>query len=230
MDSYNERMKSLLGDEWYEYLKDDINSDYFKKIGSFLATERFRTTIYPEKDEVFTAYKLCQPANIKVIVIGQDPYFNKNEAHGLAFSIKDELLKAPPSLQKIAKSIEDSIYNQLNLSWDNNLSRWSEQGVFLLNKVLTVEKGKPLSHSGIGWENFTKKTIQIIDMLLNNCVFLLFGKEAQSFCNELSDKHLLIKCEHPAASSYQKRDWIFDDCWNQTNKYLIQHNKTPIIW
>ena len=167
---------------------------------------------------------------IKSLYDNKLPYINKDEAHGLAFSIKDELLKAPPTLQKIAKSIEDSIYNQLNLSWNNNLTRWAEQGVFLLNKILTVEKGKSLSHSGIGWENFTKKTIQIIDMLLNNCVFLLFGKEAQSFCNELSDKHLIIKCEHPAASIYQKREWNYNDCWNQTNNYLIQHNKTPIIW
>ena len=229
MNSHEERMLKLLGEEWFQYLKDDINSTYFNEIGSFISTERFRTTVYPMKDDVFTAYKLCQPANTKVIIIDTEPHLNKGEAHGLAFSVKDEILKTPPSLKHIQNSIEQSVYNGLNLEWTNDLTRWAEQGIFLLNTILTVEKSKSLSHSHLGWQQFTKKSIEIIDLILNNCVFLLFGKEAQKFCN-ISDKHLVINCEHPAAASYQKRDWIFNDCWNQTNEYLIKHNKIPIIW
>lgn len=224
-------LRDRLGIEWFNFLRGEINSNYFLELSKYISQRRKVTTVYPLKEEVFTAYKLCKPQDVKVVILGQDCYINDGEAHGLAFSVKDEL-RSTPSILKIKESIEETIYNGLNVSWSNNLTRWAEQGVFLLNTILTVDKGQSLSHANKGWEQFTLETLQTINLeCQKNIVFLLFGAYAKNYRGYINSfKHLVIECEHPAAAAYNKRNWVFNDCWNVCNNYLIEHNKEKIIW
>ena len=147
------------------------------------------------------------------------PYFNENEAHGLSFSIKDAV-KVPPSLRIIFKAIEQTIYGGFKIDQDPDLTRWASQGVFLLNKILTVEKGKPLSHKGYGWEFFTAKTIDLLNRSDNKICYLLMGKEAQSVKDYINkDKHIVFCVEHPAASGYAGRDWNHENVFKAINLY-----------
>lgn len=146
------------------------------------------------------------------------PYFNPGEANGLSFSTGEEL-RVPPSLRIIFKAIEDTIYNGLKLDQSSDLSRWATQGVFLLNRILTVEKGKPLSHKDIGWEVFTLKTIECLNDSNNTICYLLMGKIAQAIEPFIDKRHIIFKTEHPAASAYANRAWNHEDVFNRINAY-----------
>lgn len=155
------------------------------------------------------------------------PYI-KNEAHGLAFSGKEG--KSTPSLEKIHQAIENQCNNGLYLDWDNDLTRWTKQGVFLLNTILTVDHGKSLSHQGKGWEKFTLETIKQLDKK-GNVIFLLWGSHAKEY-----DKYITkgintsILCEHPVAASYASRQWDNNDCFLQVNRILKDLGEKEIIW
>jgi uracil-DNA glycosylase len=212
-------LKILLGNSWYELLKGEFEKEYMLKLSKKVSSDRKTKTIYPKKDDVFNAYKLTPYEKVRVVIIGQDPYFNPDEAHGLSFSIKNTI-KLPPSLRIIFKAIEQTIYGGFKIDQDPDLTRWANQGVFLLNKILTVEKGKPLSHKGYGWELFTAKTIDLLNRSDNKICYLLMGKEAQSVKDYINtDKHLVFCIEHPAASAYAGRDWNHENVFKAINLY-----------
>ena len=210
-------LRLLLGDKWYELLSEEFEKEYMLKLSRKITSDRKTKTIYPKQEDVFNAYKLTPYNEVKVVIIGQDPYFNLNEAHGLSFSVKDGI-KVPPSLRIILKAIQQTIYNDLSKQNSTDLTRWAKQGVFLLNRVLTVEKGKPLSHKGYGWELFTAKTIDLLNKSDNKICYLLMGKEAQTVKDYINkDKHIIFCVEHPAASAYAGRDWNHENVFKSIN-------------
>lgn len=212
-------LKTLLGNSWYELLKDEFEKEYMLNLSKRITSERKTKTIYPSKEDVFNAYRLTPYEKVRVVIVGQDPYFNPGEAHGLSFSVKDGL-KIPPSLRIIFKAIEQTIYDGLKLEQSPDLSRWATQGVFLLNRVLTVERGKPLSHKGKGWELFTAQTINLLNRSDNKICYLLMGKEAQTVKDYINtDKHIVFSVEHPAASAYAGREWNHENVFKAINLY-----------
>jgi uracil-DNA glycosylase len=212
-------LKTSLGDSWHELLKGEFEKEYMLHLSKKITSERTIKTIYPKQENVFNAYKLTPYDKVRVVIIGQDPYFNPDEAHGLSFSIQDAV-KVPPSLRIIFKAIEQTIYGGFKIDQDPDLTRWASQGVFLLNKILTVEKGKPLSHKGYGWEFFTAKTIDLLNRSDNKICYLLMGKEAQSVKEYINkDKHIVFCVEHPAASGYAGRDWNHENVFKAINLY-----------
>lgn len=212
-------LKASLGDSWYELLKGEFEKEYMLKLSKKITSDRKTKTIYPKQDDVFNAYKLTPYDKVRVVIIGQDPYFNPDEAHGLSFSVKNAI-KLPPSLRIIFKAIEQTIYGGFKIDQDPDLTRWANQGVFLLNRTLTVEKGKPLSHKGYGWDLFTAKTIDLLNRSDNKICYLLMGKEAQTVKDYINkDKHVIFCVEHPAASAYAGRDWDHGNVFKAINMY-----------
>jgi uracil-DNA glycosylase len=190
--------------------------------------------VFPLKKNVFNALRFCSFNTIRVVIIGQDPYFNEHpqlgpEAHGLCFSVQDGI-PSPPSLKNIFKEITNDIYNGQPQSFSTNLTRWATQGVLLLNASLTVIAGQPGSHSAIGWQPLTDNIIQTVSMLHHNVVFLLWGnfaKKKKYFID--SEKHLILTTTHPSPFSAHQG---FLGCrhFSLCNQYLIKHNKKPIMW
>ncbi|MBR2148264.1 MAG: uracil-DNA glycosylase, partial [Campylobacter sp.] len=168
---------SYLDPEWQELLKDELNSLNFAKIISFLNSQT--ATIYPPKELIFNAFNLCKPSDLKVIIIGQDPYHNAGEAMGLAFSTPNNI-KTPPSLKNIFKELFDDLDCDIFTSRSSDLTSWANQGVLLLNTALTVEQNRPASHSKIGWQIFTAGVIRVINAKFDHCVFMLWGNHAKN--------------------------------------------------
>lgn len=217
-------IKNLIGQEWYDVIGEEFSKPYMGKLCNFIQDRRTKTTVYPPKEQIFTAYKLTPFNKVKVCIIGQDPYINEGEAHGLAFSTGNG--KSTPSLRQIARAVELSMsgddWDSMQ-PWNNNLTRWAEQGVFLLNKVLTVDAKKSNSHKGMGWEQFVFRTVQELDKK-GDVIFLLWGKEAQILKPIL--KSTVIECEHPVAASYRGETWNNNDCFYKVNELL----ETEINW
>lgn len=208
-------LKDSLGEEWYKILGNEFKKDYMVNLSTFVSERRAVNTVYPAPHNVFNAYRSTSYSNVRVCIIGQDPYINPGEAHGLAFSTYNR--RYTPTLIQLEKAIRRDMKLDNDYVWNNDLSRWSEQGVMLLNNVLTVDEGKSGSHRGRGWENFITKTVQELDK--NNVIFLLWGKDAQSLKSHI--KHsTVIECEHPVAASYKNRTWENNDCFNRTNDLL----------
>ena len=191
-------------------------------------------TVYPDKKDVFRAFKATNPKRLKVVIIGQDPYHDGN-ATGLAFDCKNEI---SPSLSVIASTIANTyvqrekieIKNPDNVSFEITLENWAEQGVLLLNTKLTVEKGQPNSHSGMGWEQFAYEVIKGINERYTDIVFLLWGSFAISFKDFVdTQKHLVITSEHPAFAARHNMYWN-TNCFYGANDYLIKKGKKPIKW
>jgi len=224
---------NLLGYEWYTVLYSEFKSAYMQELGGKVANLRKRTIVYPENDQIFNAYKLTPYSNVKVVIIGQDPYHD-GSAHGLAFSIKEGQIKVPPSLKNILKEVEDDYGDGFYLHAKTNLEHWAKQGVFLINTVLTVEKGHPASHSKIGWQQFTKSTIKHLLNRPSNThkpmVFILWGKHAQKF-EEMIDhnKHLVLKAAHPSPFSAHK-GFLGSKPFTKCNEFLELNNQNPIVW
>jgi len=210
----------------WSIVKEEFELDYIKNISNFLKEERKHKIIYPEKDKVMRCFSECEYDNLKIVIIGQDPYHD-GSANGLCFSINESSLKIPPSLRIILNAIENSVYGGLQLDKNPDLTKWANQGILLLNRVLTVEKGKPNSHTNIGWELFTQNIVTKIDNNKTDIIFLLMGKNAQSLKIE---NNKVFKIEHPAASVYSGREWKFDDVFNKINDYLSSLNKEKIVW
>lgn len=209
---------------WEKFIEDERKKDYFKKLEYFIKEERKTKNIYPQPDDVFNCFKLTPLEEIKVVIIGQDPYHNKNQAHGLAFSTLDN--KTPKSLINIKKEI----YNDLNItcSSNNNLTSWAKQGVFLLNTILTVEENKPLSHQNKGWEIFTLNAFKKITSLNRPICFLLWGKKASEYQKYITNpNHLVLVTSHPSPFSAH-RGFLGSNHFSKTNNYLIKHNILPI--
>jgi len=212
---------------WINALQDEFSKDYFYNLKLFLQDEQSTHTIYPENQNIFNAYNSTEFSDVKVVILGQDPYHGPNQAHGLSFSVADGIAY-PPSLKNIFKELVDDIGCHYPTS--GNLQSWANQGVVLLNAVLSVRAGEANSHKGKGWENFTDATIEAISDKLDNVVFILWGRPAQ-MKEELIDtsKHLVLKAPHPSPlSSY--RGFFGSKPFSQTNNYLISHNKRAIDW
>ena len=213
---------------WLEILKDEFEKDYMKEIKSFLVKEIENwKTIYPHPKNIFKAFDKTPFDKVKVVILGQDPYHWPNQAQGFCFSV-EKWPKLPPSLKNIYKELETSLWISPSNSWD--LTAWTEKWVFLLNAILTVEAGKPASHSQIGWEKFTDSVIQTISDKKENIVFLLWGAFAQSKEYLIDkNKHFILKTSHPSPFS-ANRWFLWSNCFKETNEILEKIWKEKIDW
>ncbi len=213
---------------WKKIIGKEKKKKYFIKMKYFLEKEYKNKIIYPKKNKIFEAFKLTKFENIKVVIVGQDPYCNKNQSHGLAFSLLPNI-KITPSLKNIYIEIKNE-YPNFKIPNNGYLLNWTKQGILLLNSILTIENKKILSHKNIGWEIFTNNIIKYINKYKNNIVFLLWGKFAQKKINLINkNKHLILISSHPSKLSFNKG---FLNCnhFKKTNFFLIKKNKKPIIW
>ena len=216
-------------ESWLKFIKSEFDKEYMKNIKkSILNYKKSGKIIYPKNNEIFNALNLTDFEKTKVIILGQDPYHGPGQAHGLSFSVKDGI-KPPPSLINIFKEIESDL--SINVEKGNgNLTRWAKQGVLLLNSLLTVEKGKPLSHKEIGWETLTDKIIEVLNQNKRGLVFILWGSHARSKKYLISqNKNLIIESSHPSPLSAH-RGFIGSRPFSRTNKYLVKNNMNPINW
>ena len=216
-ESWKEKLETTFKEEYIDDLTNKVREMYMDP----------KKTIYPEPKNIFNAFNKCPFDKVSVIILGQDPYHNEGQAHGLSFSVPSSQ-KCPPSLSNIFQEIEDDIGSEI--SKDVDLTRWAEQGVFLLNAILTVEKGRPASCHNMGWERFTDDVIKLLSSERDNLVFILWGnyaKEKQSIID--SDKHLVLTASHPSPYS---ANYSFFGCkhFSQANEYLKENGKDPIKW
>ena len=214
---------------WADLLAVEKQQDYFKDTLEFIQHRRDEgIVVYPPKDEVFSAFDVTPFDKIKVVIIGQDPYHGPNQAHGLCFSVKPGI-KPPPSLANMYKELATDIEG-FEIPQHGYLQPWAEQGVFLLNTVLTVEQGQAHSHKHLGWEKFTDKVIEKLSEHGDGIIFLLWGGHAQKKGKKIAqDKHFLLKAPHPSPLSVYRG---FYGCkhFSKTNRLLIQQGKSPIDW
>ncbi len=211
---------------WYELLKDEFEKPYFKELQEFLKDERAKYDVYPADDLVFNAINQVPLEKVKVVIIGQDPYHEPNQAHGLSFSVLPPT-PPPPSLVNIYQEIGKELNIVCNPSGD--LTRWAKQGVLLLNTTLTVRRAQANSHKGRGWENVTEKIISLISNRKEPVVFLLWGSNAISFAQKIAKHHLVLTAPHPSPLSAYRG---FFGCghFKKCNDFLISHGEDPINW
>lgn len=211
---------------WDNVLKDEYNKDYFKRLRSFLKKEYSTKICYPKKEEIFNALKYTNYEDVKVVILGQDPYHGENEAHGFCFSVRNAV-RRPPSLNNILKELYDDLKI---VRKENELTSWAEQGVLLLNSVLTVVKDTPLSHRGIGWEEFTDSIIKKINEKDSTVVYILWGSYARSKKYLITNpKRYVIESAHPSPLSANK-GFFGSKPFSKTNEILIKNNIKPINW
>ena len=216
-----------IDESWKEVLKEEFEKDYFVNLTSFVRQEYKDKTIYPKASNIFNAFNLCPFDKIKVVILGQDPYHEPNQAHGLCFSVLDPT-PAPPSLKNIFKEINLDL--GITPLESGDLTRWASQGVLLLNATLTVEAHKAGSHQGKGWEEFTDRVIFNLANRKSGLVFLLWGSYAQKKGEFIDQtKHLVLKSVHPSPLSAH-RGFFDNHHFSQANNYLIAQGKLPIDW
>lgn len=220
-------MLPTIGNDWEQVLKDYFVSEDFKKITLFLEQTYQTQTIYPTEQDVFTALKLTPYKNVKVVIFGQDPYHGPNQAHGLAFSVNKQA-KIPPSLRNIYKELVDDL--GVSKPTHGNLTKWAEQGVLLLNTVLTVEGGQANSHRGLGWEKLTEEIIKKLNDHQESIVFILWGASARNYKKLIDlDKHRILEAPHPSPLS-SFRGFFGSKPFSQANAQLIAWGRQPIDW
>ncbi|CAI6150284.1 MAG: Uracil-DNA glycosylase [uncultured Sulfurimonas sp.] len=216
-----------LNNGWSLFLDTEFQKDYYINLLSFIKNEYKNKTIYPKEKDIFRAFNLLSPTKVKVVIIGQDPYHGPNQANGLAFSVTSNV-KVPPSLKNIYKELVDD--TNCGIPINGNLTSWAEQGVLLINSVMTVEKAAAHSHKNKGWEVFTDSVIRKLSSEYEKLVFILWGGPSQKK-EQLIDisKHLVLKAPHPSPlSSY--RGFFGSKPFSKTNDYLKIHNKKKINW
>jgi uracil-DNA glycosylase len=214
---------------WLTHLEAEFQKPYMKELKEFLKSQkRDGINILPKSQLWFNALNSTPLEKVRVVIIGQDPYPNASYAHGLSFSILPDVKPLPKSLQNINIELKDDL--GVDNSHSGYLQPWAEQGVLLLNAVLTLQEGRSNSHQNRGWEEFTDKIIEIVDKNCDNVVFLLWGGYAQKKGNKIdSKKHLIIKTPHPSPLSAY-RGFFGSKPFSKTNNYLVKHNKKPINW
>lgn len=216
-----------LNNDWDSLLQEEKKKEYLTNINYFLAREYKTKNIYPPAPQIFNALMTTSKANTKVVILGQDPYHGPGQAHGFAFSVQPNI-PLPPSLQNMYKELEREYNVKLNRNGD--LTDWAKQGVLLLNTILTVEQGKPLSHVNIGWQNFTNKVIEEINKKDEPVVFLLWGAKAKSAMALLNNpNHLILTSPHPSPLSAH-RGFFGNNHFIKANEFLQEHGQTPINW
>ena len=212
---------------WKNLLGAELKKDYFIKIKHFVSEDSKKNTVFPPMEKLFTAFDYTPLDNIKVVILGQDPYHNTGQANGLAFSVSDGM-KIPPSLKNIYKELESDL--GISPAKSGNLETWAKQGVFLLNATLSVRAHSPGSHQKIGWELFTDKVIELISTHKEHIVFILWGKFAQAKASLIDpNKHLVLTSYHP--SPFSARHGFFG-CkhFSKANSYLESHQISPVHW
>ena len=220
-------MRQILKNDWNELLKDEFSKDYYLSLREFLKNEYTTKIIYPDKYDIFNALHYTSYKDVKVVILGQDPYHGPNQAHGLSFSVSPGV-KIPPSLLNIYKELN----SDLGCYIPNNgyLKKWSDQGVLLLNTSLTVRAGEANSHKNKGWEIFTDKIISLINEKTDPVVFLLWGNNAINKKKLITNKqHLILSSTHPSPLS-ASRGFFGSKTFSKINKFLISVNKAPIDW
>lgn len=217
----------LVGNSWDEILKEEYDKEYFKKIAQFINKEYKEKIIFPQKSKILRALNLTKYEDVKVVILGQDPYHGEGEANGLAFAVSNGI-KLPPSLKNIYKELNEDL--DIPIENVGNLECWAKEGVLLLNAVLTVEKDKPASHKNLGWEQFTDAIIKKINEKNTPVVFILWGNFARSKKTLItSSKHHVIESPHP--SPFSARNGFFGSKpFSKTNEFLKQTGQKEIDW
>ena len=216
----------MINKGWDIILKDELKKDYFKKLGIFVKTEYKNKQIFPSYQNIFDALRFTDYDDVKVVILGQDPYHGLGEAHGLSFSVK-EGISMPPSLQNIFKELYDDLGIKRTKS---DLTDWAKEGVLLLNSIMTVEKDKPLSHKGKGWESFTDTVISKLNDRLDPVIFVLWGSYARSKKELITNsRHKIIESVHPSPLSVH-RGFFGSKPFSKINTYLKAMNKEQIKW
>ena len=211
---------------WDEFIQNELQKPYFQHLVEFLKIEDRTKTILPPREKRMTCFHLTPYDEVKVVIVGQDPYHNYNQAHGLAFSVEQGAY--PPSLKNIFKELVDDL--GVNYPLTGNLSKWAKQGVLLLNTSLTVEVHRALSHKGMGWEIFTQEAIKKINDKTSPVVFILWGSHAQKLQTEIDAKrHYMIKSPHPSPLSASK-GFFGSKPFSKTNAFLKSKNLSEIDW
>ncbi len=212
---------SNINNNWNDLLQQEKSKDYFNKLELFLNGEE---TVFPPSEMVFNALSLTPPENVKIVILGQDPYHDNGQAMGLSFSVPDNI-KSPPSLKNIFREIEQDL--GILMPDKGDLTNWAKQGVLLLNTVLTVLPHTPQSHKNKGWEIFTDEIIHYINNNMNNVVFMLWGGYAKKKSSLIdNNKHLILTANHPSPLSANRGGWFGCKHFSQANEYL----KEPINW
>lgn len=218
---------AAISNDWLEPLKPEFSKDYYKNLYRFVVEEYKSQVIFPPSEEIFSAFELTPLHEVKVVIIGQDPYHNVGQAHGLCFSVRPEV-EIPPSLANIYKELQDD----LGCYIPNNgyLVKWAKQGVLMLNTVLTVRAHQANSHQGKGWEQFTDAAIEVLDKQDRPIVFLLWGAPAGKKAAMLHNpNHLILKSPHPSPLSAY-RGFFGSKPFSQTNEFLVSKGLAPIDW
>ncbi|MCA9383007.1 uracil-DNA glycosylase [Candidatus Dojkabacteria bacterium] len=220
-------MKVKIEKSWASLLKDEFSKEYFQELVKFVKQEYSSKRIYPPGNQIFSAFDHCPVSEVKVVIIGQDPYHGEGQANGLCFSVADEI-RIPPSLQNIYKEIHSDLGKPISQS--GNIERWADQGVLLLNATLTVQAGNAGSHQGKGWEEFTDAVIQKISEEKEHLVFLLWGAYARKKKDLIKgDKHLILESAHPSPFSAD-RGFFGNKHFSKTNEFLKQMKLQEIDW
>ena len=219
---------AMITNDWLPAIQGEFKKPYYRELFQFVKEEYSRAVIYPPADDIFNAMHFTPLSEVKVLILGQDPYHNENQAHGLSFSVLPSQKEIPPSLQNIYKELQDD----LGCYIPNNgyLKKWADQGVLLLNTVLTVRAHQANSHKDIGWEEFTDAAIMALNSQDRPIVFILWGAPAQRKARMLTNpKHLILKAPHPSPLSAY-RGFFGSKPFSQTNDYLRAHGVEPIDW
>lgn len=219
---------AMITNDWLDALSDEFQKEYYRKLYQFVKEEYSKTVVYPPAEDIFNALHYTPLSKVKVLVLGQDPYHNENQAHGLSFSVLPSQPEIPPSLQNIYKELHDDL--GCDIPNHGYLKKWADQGVLMLNTVLTVRAHQPNSHQKHGWEEFTDAIIRALNKQDRPIVYLLWGKPAQTKIKMLDNpKHLILTAPHPSPLSAYRG---FFGCkhFSQTNDFLEKNGITPIDW
>jgi uracil-DNA glycosylase len=211
---------------WRKHLDGEREKPYFKRLESFVADEQERYEIYPPPDKIFTALNLTAYENVKVLLLGQDPYIQTGQAHGLAFSVEDKRARIPPSLRNIYKELKDDV--DVTPPHHANLTDWAKQGILMLNVVLTVREGQSNSHKNKGWETFTDEIIRLVNQKEQTVVFVFWGKDAQKKVPLIDmEKHVIVQGAHPSPLA---RGFLGSRPFSQINQALKNAGRGKIDW
>ena len=219
---------AMITNEWLPYIKPEFEKDNYKELFQFVSDEYSKYVIYPKAEDIFNAFHLTPADKVKVVILGQDPYHNENQAHGLSFSVPMSQKDIPPSLQNIYKELNADV--GITIPNHGYLEKWAKQGVLLLNTVLTVRAHQANSHQNRGWEQFTDAIIHTLNEMDRPIVYLLWGKPAQTKASMLNNpKQLVLKAPHPSPLSAYRG---FFGCkhFSKTNEFLIANGIEPIDW
>ena len=221
-------MNVKIEESWKQHVGEEFDKLYFLDLTNFVRDEYLHHTCYPPGNQIFEAFNLCPFDKVKAVIIGQDPYHEPGQAHGLCFSVNDGV-PFPPSLVNIFKEINMDLGTPMPTS--GNLTRWARQGVLMLNATLTVRAHQAASHQRRGWETFTDAAIEALSRDRNNLVFILWGGYARSKARLIDhSRHLVLESVHPSPLSANRGGWFGNHHFSRANAYLVEHGQEAIVW